>query len=243
MLNTLIPEDERPTRVGIVQETTDWGLELGGLWEDEAEKADYDVVVHEEYTPGTTDFTDIILKLKDEDVQVLLTQPNPPDGIALINQMAELDYTPAYALVIRAPDAPTWVEATGASGDYVTLAPGWHNAMDFPGVDELNEKHMEELDRPADPIVGPAYAAVQVLAAAIESAGNLDRDDIRDAIAATDLDTVMGHLTFREDGTGVVTVAILQYQNGKVELVWPAEFATADLVYPAPPVSERETGN
>jgi branched-chain amino acid transport system substrate-binding protein len=96
------------------------------------------------------------------------------------------------------------------------------------------------MDRPADPIVGPSYALIQILANAIEEAGSLDRDAVRDAIAATELDTVIGPVTFREDGTGVVTPAMLQYQGGKVELVWPAEFATADLVFPAPPLDERE---
>ena len=127
----------------------------------------------------------------------------------------------------------------GDVGNFTTFAPGWHNAMDFPGVDELNEAHMELMDRPADPIVGPAYAVIQILAAAIEEAGTLDRDAIRDAIAATDLDTVMGHITFREDGTGVVQSAILQYQDGGVELVYPTEFATADLAYPATPFEDR----
>lgn len=239
MLNTLIPEEDRPTRVGVLQESTDWGIELGGLWQDSAEEYGYEMAVYEEYTPGTQDFTDLILQLQEADVQVLLTLPNPPDGITLFTQMAELGYTPPFALAIRAPDAPTWTEATGAAGDYVLLAPGWHNAMAYPGVEELNAKHTEELGRPADPIVGPSYATVQILAAAIESAGSLDRDAVRDAIAATDMETVMGHITFREDGTGTVIAPYLQYQNGRPELVWPAEFATADLVYPAPPVSER----
>lgn len=233
--------DDHPTRVGILHEQTEWGIELSGLWEESAPELGYEVVVDEEYAPGTQDFTDLILELQDNEVQVLLTLPNPPDGITLFKQMAELGYTPEFAMAIRAPDAPTWMEGLGSAGDFVTFAPGWHNAMDYPGVDELNAAHMELMDRPADPIVGPAYAAVQILANAIEEAGTLDRDAIRDAIAATDMDTVMGPITFREDGTGVVIAPILQYQGGHVELVWPLEFATADLVYPAPPVEERES--
>jgi branched-chain amino acid transport system substrate-binding protein len=112
--------------------------------------------------------------------------------------------------------------------------------MDYEGVDTLNETHVAELERPADPLVGPAYATVQILAAAIESAGTLDRDAIRDAIAASDLETVIGNVTFNEDGTGKVVTAILQYQNGRPELIWPAEFATADFAYPAPVYDERE---
>jgi len=57
-------------------------------------------------------------------------------------------------------------------------------------VAELNEKYQAEFGRPADLLTGPAYACVQILADAIERAGTLDRDKIRDAIAATDMMTV-----------------------------------------------------
>ena len=239
-LNASIPEGERPTRVGILQEQTDWGIELAGFWEEAAPDYGFEVVAHEQYAVGTQDFTDAILALQNADVEVLLTLPTPPDGIALFTQMAELDWAPAFSLVIRAADPPTWSQSLGTNGDDVALMPGWHNAMAFPGVAELNAAHVELMGRPADPIVGPAYALIQILAGAVESAGSLDRDAIRDAIAATDMDTVIGPVTFKEDGTGNVITAVLQVQNGRPELVWPAEFATADIVYPAPPFSERE---
>ncbi len=89
-------------------------------------------------------------------------------------------------------------------------------------------------------MVGPSYSAIQILVDAIERAGSLDREAIRDAIAETDLTAMIGPVTFREDGTGVVVTPFLQYQNGVIELVWPQEFATADLVVPAPPFDERE---
>lgn len=237
-LNSL-PEGERPTRVGILQEQTDWGVELGGLWREEAEKAGYEIVLYEEYAVGTQDFTDIILKAKEADVELLLALPVPPDGLTIYKQMGELGYTPKASFFIRAPDVPTWTEALGGGGDYVMLAPGWHNALQYPGVEELNAKHVEMIGRPSDPMVGPSYAAVQILANAIEQAGTLDRAAIRDAIATTDMDTVVGPMAFNEDGTGKIPFSLLQYQNGKPELVWPAEFKTADFVYPAPPFDER----
>lgn len=238
MVNTYVPEGERPTRVAIFQEQTDWGIELGNLWRESAPEYGYEVVVNEEYAPGSSDYTDIILRAQEADAQMLLALPTPPDGFAIYRQMGELGYAPDISMFIRAPDVPTWRDL-GNVGDYVILAPGWHNAMDYPGVDELNADHMEMMDRPADPIVGPAYAAVQILADAIERAGSLDREAIRDAIAETDLMTVVGPITFREDGTAVITAPYLQYQQGEVQLIWPEEFATADLVYPAPPFDER----
>ena len=40
-------------------------------------------------------------------------------------------------------------------------------------------------------------------------------------------------------GTGVVGSPVLQYIDGKQEVVWPADIATAEFVFPAPPFDER----
>jgi branched-chain amino acid transport system substrate-binding protein len=80
---------------------------------------------------------------------------------------------------------------------------------------------------------------VQIIAGAIEKAGTLDREAVRNAISAIDVNTVIGPVTFNEDGTGNVLNPLIQWQGGKMELVWPAEHATAQLVYPAPAFDQR----
>jgi len=237
-LNEMIPEGERPTKVAIFQETTDWGIELGELWAENAPKYGYEVVVREEYAPRTEDLSDMILKAKGAGAETLLALPSPPDGIALVKQMSELGWAPKFTMLIRAPDGVSWADL-GSTGDYVVLSPGWHHGANFPGVDELNAKYQADFGRPADVLTGPAYACVQILADAIERAGTLDRAAIRDAMAATDMMTVIGPVTFREDGTGVVLNPLVQWQVGQQELVWPSEHATADFAYPAPPFEER----
>lgn len=234
-----IPPADRPKSVAIFQEKTDWGREMATAWVEAGPAGGYRVVVHAEYAPGSKDFSDMILKAKAANADVVFALPTPPDGMTMIKQMKELDYNPKLALLIRAPDPPVWSKNLGKDGDYVLLAPGWHHAVKAPGVKELNEAHVKRFGRPADPITGPAYACVQILAAAIEKAGAPDREKIRDAIAATDLTTVIGPVKFRPDGTGVVQSVFLQWINGKQELVWPSEVATAALVYPAPPFSKR----
>jgi branched-chain amino acid transport system substrate-binding protein len=165
--------------------------------------------------------------------------PTQPDGVALFKQMAELGWTPKFSLIIRAPENVKWGETLGKTGDYVTIFPGWQHDLKFPGVDELNAKYQAEFGRPADLLTGPAYACVQILANAIEKAGSLDRDKIRDAMAATDLQTVIGPVTFNPDGTGNVLDPLIQWQNGQLKLVAPAEQATDKLAYPAPPFDQR----
>jgi branched-chain amino acid transport system substrate-binding protein len=234
-----IPAADRPKTAAIFQEKTDWGREMATAWTDGARTAGYEVTVQGEYAPGAKDFSDLILKAKGASVDVVFALPTPPDGMTLVKQMKELGYSPKMALFIRAPDPPVWSKNLGKDGDYVVLAPGWHHGVKAPGVKELNEAHVKKVGRPADPIAGPAYAAVQILSAAVTRANALDRDKIRDAIAATDMTTVVGPVKFRPDGTGIVQSVFVQWINGKQELVWPKESATAPLAYPAPPFSKR----
>ncbi len=234
-----IPAAERPKAVAIFQEKTDWGAEMAAAWVEAGKAAGYRVVVQGEYAPGAKDFSDLILKAKAANADAVFALPTPPDGMTMVKQMKELNYTPRLTFLIRAPDPPIWSKNLGKDGDYVMLAPGWHNAVRAPGVKELNEAHVKKVGRPADPIAGPSYACVQILAAALTRADALDREKVRDAIAATDMTTVVGPVKFRRDGTGIVQSVFLQWINGKQELIWPKEFATAPFAYPAPAFERR----
>ncbi len=235
MLDSL---DPKPTNIAIFAEKTDWGAELSKLWTDEANARGYTATTYE-YAPGTTDFASIILPAKDSGAEVVLALPNPPDGLALAKQIKELDFNAKAYVFIRAADGPTWGENLGADGSGFMLMPGWNNKMKFEGVADMAERYQTKFNAPAAATTGPAYAAVQILADAIHRAGSLDRDAIRDAIAETNMDTLVGPVTFNEDGTGNVLTIINQWQDGKQVLVWPPDQAVGKVQYPATPWKER----
>src|SRR3989442_10974 len=237
LLNS-IPAGDRPKAAAIFQEKADWGRQRATAWAEAATQAGYQVAMVGEYAPGAKDFSDLILKAKGAGADLVLGLPTPPDGMTIVKQMKELGLNPKMTLLIRAPDPPIWSKNLGKDGDYVVLAPGWHHGVKAPAVTELNEAHMKKIGRPADPIAGPAYACVQILAAALGRAGSLDRDKIPDAIAATDMTTVIGPVKFRPDGTGIVNAVFVQWLSGKQELVFPKDAATAPLGYPAPPFAK-----
>jgi branched-chain amino acid transport system substrate-binding protein len=238
-LNASIPADQRPRRLAIFRERTDWGRELGDLWTARSRENGYQVVLLADYAPLTRDFSDIILRAKSAGADAVFSVPNPPDGITLIRQMKELDFSPKVIMMIRAADLVSWTQNVGKDGDAVLLAPGWHHAVKFPGVQELNAEHEKRFGRPADVIVGPAYACVQIEANAISRAGKLDPLAIRDAMATTNLQTVIGPVRFRPDGTGIVPIVFVQWQAGKQEMVWPKDLGAVRFLYPAPPWRDR----
>jgi branched-chain amino acid transport system substrate-binding protein len=236
MLDTLSP---KPNKVAIFAEKTDWGAELDSLWKEQAAKRGYSIVADEQYAPGSKDFSSIILPAKNAGAQVVLALPNPPDGLALIKQMKQVDFNPGVAIFIRAADGLSWGTNLGKDGDFVMNMPGWNPSLNFTGVKEMVQAYQAKFGKPAEATSGPAYAAVQILADAITRAGSLDRNKIRDAIAATDMNTVVGPVKFNPDGTGQVITVINQWQNGKQVLVWPLDQATNKIEYPAPGWSKR----
>jgi branched-chain amino acid transport system substrate-binding protein len=234
-----IPAGQKPKKVAIFMEKAPVGMELGDMWKEQSVKRGYGEPLYKDQPREMKDFSPLIMAAKAEGSEILLTGPTTPEGITMTKQMKELDYNPKFYFAYRAPDPMAWGNALGKDGDYVVLGPGWNSGLKFPGVKELNESHMKKFNRPADVITGPAYACVQALANAIEKAGTLDRTKIRDALAATNMMTVIGPLKFRPDGTGVVIYFCVQWQKGKQEVIFPKEYATAPFIYPMPKWSER----
>ena len=239
-LLALIPAGERPEDRGDLPGEDRLGPEMAAAWVEAGKAAGYQVVVQGEYAPGAKDFSDLILKAKAANADAVFAHSDAArrhdddqadEGARLQPQDERHDP--------RAPTPPPGRRTSARTATSSCWRAGWHNAMKAPGVKELNDAHEKKFGRPSDPIVGPAYACVQILAAAITRAGSADREKIRDAIAAADMVTVIGPVKFRPDGTGIVQSAFAQWQNGKQELVWPKEYATAPLLYPAPPFAKR----
>ncbi len=236
MFDTLKPE---PTKYAIFAEKTDWGAELDALWQKEIKTRNFQLVADEQYAPGSKDYTPMITKARDAGAEVVLALPNPPDGIAIIKQMKELKFNPKLTFMIRAADALSWGTSLGKDGDYVIIMPGWHPAVKFPGAQQLDQEYLQKYGKTAEATTGPAYACVQILADALGRAPTYTRDALRDAIAATNMDTVIGPVKFNADGTGQVITIFDQWQNGKQELIWPLDQPTKPIAYPAVPFDQR----
>lgn len=235
-----LPESNRPVQFVIFEEQTDWGIEMSGYWKKELEQRGYKLASVQKYTMLTRDFSPQIMASKKAGGEIVLANPIMPDGMAMMRQMKQLDYNPKAVVMIRAPDDIPWTRATGKIGDYVVFSPGWHHSLAFTGIPELNAKHQAKFGRPTDVMAGPAYASIRIIADAVERAGSLETQKIRNAIVATDMMTVVGPVKFRPDGTNELAFGpVLQWQAGNQELIFPKDVMTKAFLYPMPPWSGR----
>ncbi len=236
-----VPADKRPKTAAILQENTEWGVEMAEAFRKEVPQRGYKVVLFDKYQIMTKDLSPMIMAAKNAGAEMLLTSPVAPDGMTLMRQMKELEYNPKAIAVIRAAEDLSWGKALGPIGDYVMLSGmSWHHAIKFPGVDKLNAAHQAKFGRPGDLITGSAYASIQIIAAAVEKAGTLDTTKIRDAIAATDMMTVIGRVRFRPNGTLIDPCpVVVQWQGGAQKVISPKEFRETTFVYPIPAWKDR----
>jgi branched-chain amino acid transport system substrate-binding protein len=90
-----------------------------------------------------------------------------------------------------------------------------------------------------------AYAAGQILAQAVTATSSLDDDKLADYIRKSTIDTVIGPMSFGDDGEWKTPrIIYAQFQNvagndigqfrdmSRQVVVWPPELKTGNLIYP-----------
>jgi branched-chain amino acid transport system substrate-binding protein len=214
-----------PTKWALLEEQADWIMELVGFLKQDAAKQGITFTYEGQYQMLAPDMSQLILAAKNSGAEVIVGAPTTPDAITMLKQMLQLNYHSKAIIFYRAGDDPSWGDL-GALGNYVIGSPQWTAGLNYqdPGVQALVAAWKTKSGKDGGhPSLGPAYSAVQIVAAAIEKAGSLDRNAIRDAIAAIDTNTVIGQVKFDASGVRVnAPLTVEQWQNGVMQLVWPA---------------------
>lgn len=235
------PKDQRPVKVAYFGIQDEWGTSTGRYLKEFASKRNVDIAVFEMYAMNASDFSSHIINAQRAGADALFTTPTPPQGVRFVKQMKELDWSPKLAFILRAADDSSWPKNLGKDGDYICHSGGWDFHLKLPGVQRFDEDYKSAYGSFPEIPAGVAYACLQILADALQRAGTLDRDKIRDAIASTNMMTVMGPMKFKlaGRGEGKYLQVVSQWQNGTDQLVWPKDQASSPIAYPMPAWNKR----
>jgi len=148
-----------------------------------------------------------------------------------------------YAFTVG-PATPDFVSALGPTANYVLGSSQWTPQEKYNGIDVFgtpaNYAQMYQTEYGHKPSYQSAESTAVGLAFqyAIQNAGSIDPQKVRDALASLDIMTFYGEIRF--DSTGANTykpMATIQIQSGTLVTVYPADVANAQLSYPTPPLS------
>ena len=197
------------------------------------------LVDRERYERGQDDFKPLLAKIKSQRPDlVYMVAHDVQDAANLIRQCRELKLNPK--LFVGAASGFTQTELAknaGKASEQVVSLISWSASVPYPGARGYFEKFLAVYNTPPGYHGAEAYAAMQVIGAALKRASALNPRSVRDALAATDLMTVFGPVKFisydKKTLQNKHPTLLVQWIDGKMEVIWPQSLATKKAIYPA----------
>jgi branched-chain amino acid transport system substrate-binding protein len=161
----------------------------------------YKIIDPGRYQNQTDDFSSQIAKYKAAGAEILTGVPIPPDFTNFWKQAAQQGFKPKIASVGKALLFPSSIEALGDIGVGLSSEVWWSPTHPFKSsltsatakqlADDYTAKTGKQWTQP----IGFVHALFEVAADSLKRAGNPDdREAIVNAIKATNLDTIVGHV-------------------------------------------------
>ncbi len=195
-----------------------------------------DVVVDKDYPIDVKDLSEVLLDIKDKNVDAFLGLSYPPDFFLIMEQAVGIGLSPKLMYFLVGPSNPAFPLAFGPAIEGVAGMGMYSGALGIPGAREFYDSYNERWGHPPDLLNGAdGFHAAQLMQLAIERAGTLDSEKIRDVLATEEFVTIHGPVRLRDGVNELSVPGVIQWQKGTAHVVWPPEKATAKFMFPKPP--------
>jgi branched-chain amino acid transport system substrate-binding protein len=234
MLKTFKPA---PKTVAILYADDKFDVSVAEGTSELANEMGFNVVLHEKYAEGATDFNSILTKIKASEVEVVLVAGHTEESLNFTQQAKELNVSPKLISMTVGPSEADFRKSLGKDAEYIYGVASWSTQMNFIGylfndTKEFVKLFKEKYNYDPDYHNASGIADVAIFKDAIERAGTLDKEKVRAAIAATNLSTIYGRVQFSDNGQIKGTSVVLQILGGEIYQVYPN--GVKEPVYPFP---------
>ena len=215
------------------------GIEYSGALKAGLEEAGIQVVLYKSYPPFPKDLSPLLKQIKKLNPHAVIANSYPGDSLLITEQAMVIRLNPKAFAVAIGGAMPMYRDKFGASKIEGVIAWGGYDPNATPESKDYFEKFKEVNGFEPDYYSAPwGYASYQIFEQAIEKAGTLDRDKVRDVLAAaTFTNTAAGKVKFKFQNHFNFQLPSYygQWQKGKFESIAPKRTRTAKPVYPKPP--------
>lgn len=227
-------QNPKPQTIFFITQDNPITKSLTDFWSKKAEAQGLKILGNETFSTQLKDFTPLVLKIREARADIVYISSFDIPSVPLIQQMR--------LLKVKAMDvhhtllSGALARQLGKDIEGVTGMMAW-----FPGVKgdyaDFCERVLErsKIDMFDYPYSMSRLAAYLVMWQAIEKAGAVDREKVRQALYLGKFKAPLGDVEFDEGGMAYKNGAFtLQIQSGKVVVVWPPEKGTGKVVWPSP---------
>lgn len=193
-----------------------------------------DILYEQGYRDGKAMMPGLLAKVRETNAQGLVLSAYPPDSYELIRLLKSMQYRPTVLAMPIVPAHPEFSKKVGAMANHVLGPSQWEPSerIPFPGTKDFIKEFTEFTGHLPSFHAASAYSGCQLLEKAVTETQSLDHQKLRDYIAALDTVTVLGRFKLDPSGKQVGHNSfMIQWQDGKKQIVWPDKMKTADVVF------------
>ena len=217
---------------------------------DAAERTNSKIIIDDKLPKELNDMAATLSKVKATKPDVLVVSGHTKGALTAIRQISEMKVD-VKMLAMTHCDAAKLSKQHGKAAEYALCASQWHKSLSykdkyFGGGMKYAADFKKKFDYDPPYQSAESSAALLVYKDAFERANSFDTKKVRDALAATDMQTFYGNIKFAEGGQNVSKPMVLfqvicNDDGSKCEnkVVAPTKWASAKLVHPIPSWSKR----
>jgi branched-chain amino acid transport system substrate-binding protein len=226
-------------KVAILHEQGPFGTAIKDTFSAKAKDLGMEIGPVISYDPASvSDFTTQITSVRESGADVLMVAGYYRDGVLVANAVNTVKpgLDAVYGVANGAFDTPQFPGEVGAAGEGFFDA-NYRLDITNPDTKKVVDLYKQTYNDDIRTAAVLSYDAVRVIAAALEKSKDASPKAVRDAIAKTNLDSLIaqdGPIAFDQAGENKNAAPILmQVQSGTVKQVFPEKYAEAKPVYPA----------
>jgi len=223
-------------KVAILARNDLFPLAIAQEMEKSAKASGFEVVYFEKYAIGTLDHSATLSQMKSLAPQWVFVTGYINDLLLIRKQMVDQQMKAPVVTMIAGPAYQDFIESAGQSAENITSASWWHPAEEYASKDIFgstsNFVKLFKDKYKSEPDYGQASAAVcgALFQIAIERAGSLDREKVRDELAKMDVVTFFGPVKFGPNGQiNSLEPPVFQIQGAKPVVLFPQAIKQGEL--------------
>jgi branched-chain amino acid transport system substrate-binding protein len=198
------------------------------------------LVFDEEYPEDSTDFTDLVRRIKASRPDLLIGGTYLNDSIALVREAKRQNFSPKALAFTVGPALVEFGDTLGTDADGILGVVEWMRSGRVPMAYDFSFRYKEITGHNAGAHAAYGYAAGQVLEAAVRLADSLDKDAVRAQLREMKFGSLLGRYRVEDSGRQLEKETfVMQWQDGQRLLVLPKQFRAGPIIYPLKPWSER----
>ncbi len=208
-----------PFSTNVAKGASKWVSRMEGLEE----------VHFSDFKKGTRNLESLAREVKQAGAELVIMGDHFNESVDMRKAFKTIGWYPKGYFATVGPAIGKYQETLGQEAECTFATSIWEPSVKFSTTQEFATAFVEAHQEMPSYHAATAYAAGQILEEASKLAGSLEHDELRQALFNLDTFSIIGRYAVDRTGMQIKRFPLLiQWQNGKKEIVWPEDRQTAN---------------